>query len=321
MGEADGNTQVDAVAARTFAADFLPDPKLAATMAEPDVLAYHGRIKEKIDASVAAAVKERGDFSPEWRQAIAGDNPDALTTLNRFQTPKALWESYAALRGKVSSGELKAISPFPAAGTPEQQAQWRADAGLPTKPEDYKVEPPAGVVIGEEDKPFIDGFLKFAHGKNMTPEAVNTAVAWWGEQRKERMEKAAAETARMTQETEDKLRADWGPEYRPSMARIEGLLATNLPNAKETTDSIMAAVKVNPDFANFLAKVAFQLNPAGLPMPAGEEGQIKSVEDWLSKADKMMRTDRVEYNKTMANDYQKYLSAYQAQTGKEWGRK
>ena len=114
---------VDPVQARTFVADFVPDPKAIETMAEPDILAYHG----KVTAAVDKAVKARGAFGSDWRQTIAEENPDHLKTLERFDSPKALYQSYASLRSKVSAGELKTVAPFPKEGTDDQKNAWRSD--------------------------------------------------------------------------------------------------------------------------------------------------------------------------------------------------
>ena len=317
---AEANT-VDPVEARTFAAQFLPDPKQAGTMPEADVLTYHGRVKGAVDTAVKDAIKARGEFGPDWRKVIAGDDPDAMKTLERFPSPKELYGSYNSLRTKVSSGELKAISPYPAAGTPEQQAAWRAEAGIPTKPEEYKVEPPQGVVIGEADKPFVEGWLKHAHTKNLSNEAVNAGIAWWGEERIRRQEAAAQVQTDLKRETEDKLRAEWGQEFRPTMTRIEGLLDANLPAGSDMKEAIMGSVATAPDFARLMAALAFQLNPGSTLVPGGAEGQVKSVTDWLSKADALMRSDRPAYNKSeYSKDYTKYANAYKAQTGKDWGK-
>lgn len=324
MAEAGGQQQqqqVDAAAARTFAATFLPDPKLAETMPEPDVLAYHGKVKTAVDAAVQTAIKERGAFAPEWRQAIAEDNPEHLKTLERFATPKALYESYNSLRSKISTGELKAISQFPDKGTPEQQASWRAEQGLPAKAEDYKLELPSGVVIGEDDKPFIKGFLDNAYAKNMSPAAVNATLTYWGEERIRRQEAAAVATAQVKQETEDKLRIDWGQEYRPTLNRIEGVLDANLPAGSPVRDKIMVALQTEPDFAHFMANLALQVNPGSTLVPGGAEGQVKSITEWLTKADQLMRTDRKAYNSgEYSKDYAKYATAFKNQTGKEWGK-
>lgn len=313
--------QVDPVAAREFVARFVADPESVRTMPEAKVLEFHGKLKPTVDEIVAKAIKERGEFGPDWRKVIAEDNPEHLKTLERFQSPKALYESYHGLRSKVSSGELKAVTAFPDKGTPEQQTAWRAEQGLPAKPEDYKLELPKGVVVGEDDKPFVDGFLKYAHGKNMSTEAVNTSLAWWGEERLRRQEAVAVNTAKVKQETEDKLRAEWGQEYRPTLNRIEGLLDANLPAGDPVRDKITVALQTEPQFARFMANLAIQINPGSTLVLGGAESQVKSVTDWLTKADSLMRTDRNAYNKSeYSKDYQKYATAYKNQTGKDWGK-
>jgi hypothetical protein len=71
------------------------------------------------------------------------------------------------------------------------------------------------VVLGEADKPFIDGYLKYAHGKNMTNDQVNANVAWWGEERIRRQE---AEAQRV-----EKLHRHWpiDRDYLPPPSRGE----------------------------------------------------------------------------------------------------
>lgn len=323
-GQGGGENQVNPAEARKFIEGYIHDPKLAQTMPDADVVAYHGRVRGAVDTAVQAAIKDRGDFSPEWRKAIAGDDTKALDTLSRFQTPKALWDSYSALRGKVSNGELKVITPFPASGTEEQKATWRADAGLPLTSKDYKVELPSGVVLGEEDQPFVDGFKEFAHGKNLSNEGVNTAIAWYVDQRAARMEKAAAADAVLRQEVDDKLHTQWGPEFRPSMSRIEGLFDAHLPAGSDMKERLMETVRTNVDFANLMAKVSFQLNPSPTNLLPGGENNIKGIEEWLQAGEKLMKTDRKAYDKSEYSDsakYKQYSEAYKANTGKEWGRK
>ena len=278
-----------------------------------------GNVDNLTKTHVETAIKERGEFGPNWRQALAGEDADALKTLERFQSPKEIYKSYSELRGKLSKGELKSATPFPDKGTDEQKAAWRAEQGIPAKPEEYQIKPPEGVVIGESDKPFIDGFLKHAHSKNMPPAAVNDAIAWWAEERTRRQEAAAQQTAEAKKKASDELHAEWGTEYRPTMNRVDGLLDSMVADG-ELKQSIKNAMEVQPGFAKFLANVAIQLNPTSTLVSGDAGAQIKSVSDWLTKADALMRSDRKQYNKTMANDYQKYAAAYQRQSGKEWGK-
>lgn len=70
-GEGGGNT-VTAADARTFLADFAPDPAALATLKDEDAIAYHGRVtgaltKRQSEALAAAALKfdQRPDWLPE----------------------------------------------------------------------------------------------------------------------------------------------------------------------------------------------------------------------------------------------------------------
>jgi hypothetical protein len=68
MGEADGNQQqdqqVNPADARKFIEAFVPDPKLATTMPDTDVLAYHGKVKTAVDTHVQSVLKESAWRSP-----------------------------------------------------------------------------------------------------------------------------------------------------------------------------------------------------------------------------------------------------------------
>jgi hypothetical protein len=315
-----GGGEFNPVEARTFLQQFgHPVDKIADT----DLPTIYGTVKENADKlaknAVETAFKERGDFGPTWRQSLAGEDTDALKTLERFNSPRDVFKSYSELRTKVSKGELKAATPFPEKGTDEQKAQWRADQGIPDKPDAYQLKPPPGVVIGEEDKPFIEGFLKHAHERNMTPDAVNNAVAWWGEERIRRQESAAAEVARIKQETSDALHAEWGTEYRPTINKVQALLDGMVADEALKT-AIHSSVETNPGFAKFLANVATQLNPTSTLVFGDGGGNVNTISEWLERADKTMRTNRKDYDKKYSNDYQNYAAAYQRQTGKEWGR-
>lgn len=315
--------KIEPAVAREYVGQFVHDPAIVKGMPDDKVLEYHGRVRTAVDGAVQAAIKERGDWGPDWRKTIAGDKADLIPTLERFKTPKDIFESYTALRTKVSNGELKAISPFPANGTEEQKAAWRTESGLPADPKGYKIEPPAGVVIGEDDKPIIDGFATYAHSKNLSNDAVNAAVAWWGEEKMKREEHAAAHQAELRAQVDDQLHNEWGPDFRPTMNRIEGLLQATLDTDSPMQKAIMESVATSAEFANWIGKIAFQLNPSGAGIILGEEGQLKSVQQWLETGDKLMRSDRKAYNKSEYADSAKYKAnadAYKAQTGKEWGK-
>lgn len=310
-GGGDGNkVQVDPTVAREALAD-LYDPDTLKTMDDTRVTEVYGK--------ASARFKPTTPWGDSWRTELAGDNKDALKTLERFPTPKEMYQSYASLRQQRDSGELRSVKPFPDKGTVEQQAAWRAENGVPAEAKAYEIKPPDGVVIGKEDEPYIESWKDFAHKRNMSPEAVNASVAWWAEERVRRQEEAATHQTEAKKTTEDALRTEWGAEYRGNMSKITGLIeATTAPEARDLRTSIMAAIETNPDFARHYAMLAYQLNPHGTLTGAGGGEQQQGVEDGLRAIDKIMNTAAYRKDAGKQSEYRRLLGQYERMTGNAW---
>lgn len=258
----------------------------------------------------------------KWRENIAGDNPDALKTLERFASPKALYDSYSELRGRVSKGELKAVQAFPDNGTPEQQAQWRTENGVPADGK-YEFKLPDGVQIGELDKPVIENFTKMAHAKNLPAGAVNEVVGWYLQDRTARAEAAKTEFENTKRDVAATLGSEWGVEYKPNLNRIQGMIDATIPaEQKELKDLINNALATNAHFARHYAAIALQINPAGTLVPGDRGANEASVSDEIKKIEAKMKTDRRAYDKDEAlqQRYRDLLDGYGRLTGKNWGQ-
>ncbi|MHB0965505.1 MAG: hypothetical protein ACYC36_03535 [Bellilinea sp.] len=305
-------TPVDPTEARSYISNYVPDPKALESMADTDVVSYYDRVKQTNSKFVDDAIAEK---TGKWRQEIAGDNHEALKTLERFNSPKALWESYTALRQKVSSGELKASTPFPDKGTPEQQAEWRAEQGLPSKPEEYALKLPEGLVIGDADKPVVDGYLKAALDANIPADQVSASLAWYFEERERKMEEQSAADAALRKESEDALRGEWGTDYRANLNRIDGVLSIAPEGFKERFMGARLAdgkaLGNDPDALRFLADLARQLNPTSTLVPGDQGQQLTNIESEISKIEATMRTNRKAYNadEKMQSRYRDLLDA------------
>lgn len=309
-----GQAAVTAIQAREALADFYPDRKILDGIPDDKVVEHYTKAQAKF--------KPAGIWADNWRQELAGDKPDALKTLERFPTPKELYQSYASLRQQRDSGELKAVRPFPDKGTAEEQSAWRKDNGVPEKPEDYKVEPPKGVVIGEADKPFVDGFLKHAHASNMAQKDVNASIAWWGEERVRRQEEAAAQTADVKQKTEDALRTEWGNDYRVNMNRIKGMVdATVSSDNPELKASIMESITQNADFAKHYAMLAFQLNPQATMTPGDGGNAVDTIEQQIVAIEKTMGTAAYTKDERKQAELRNLYSAYERLSGHTWDKR
>lgn len=225
------------------------------------------------DAAPAAdkPVAAPADWPSDWRNKMAGDNKDALKTLERFASPADMYKSFDALRSKLSSGETKkALPDNPSA---EELTAWRKDNGIPEKPDEYvgKIELPKGMVLGEADKPMAAAFAEFAHEANLTPSQYGKMVA--GYYQIQDKITAQREEADMTfnAESQDALRKEWGGDYRANVNAIKNLMSTapqgymdRLFNGR-TADG--KKIGDDPESLKFLVGLAREVNPVATLLP------------------------------------------------------
>jgi len=301
------NQAPDPAAARTFLADFV-DPNSIKDAPDADVLALHG----KVSAAVAKhAPKGTGTWPDKWRESYVErvkksasdpakfDGDKLIARLQRYAGPEAALDALISEQNKIAAGELRTNVPFPDKGTPEQQAAWRKDAGLPEKPEGYSIKLRDGLVPGEDDKPLVDRFLVTAHGANYRPEQVNAALDWYYDLVEEQNAARAQKDDDVRREVEDTLRVEWGPEYRTNKAVIEAFLDTGPAGTKEALFSARLAdgtpLASNLNVLRFLADKARELIPPETIVPGEGAGQVKSIEDEIASLQGLMGNKQSEY--------------------------
>lgn len=241
----------------------------------------------------------RNEWPDTWRENIAGGDEKELKQLGRYATPADVWKKARALEQRISSGEYKQVTPFPAEGSEQEQAEWRAANGVPEAPDKYDLTFEDGLVIGDEDKPIIDDFLATAHKANMSPDTVKTAIGWYY-QNQEKMAEAQAEADEEVRvASEDVLRAEWGNEYRANVNRINGLLDTAPEGVK---DKILGArlsdgtpFGSDPDTLKFLIDMALQINPATTLVPGAGDNINGAISDEIGNLESMMGNKSSEY--------------------------
>lgn len=155
---------------------------------------------------------------------MAGSDAEFRKRLERFQDENAFATSYRSLEQKLSSGEYRPVTPYPDKGTPQQQAAWCAERGIPTEASHYKIQL-QGIVPGEADKPMLESFAKHAHERRWSNEIYNQAADWYYKEvdnRRAAIEKADADYRIAA---EDTLRADWGTDYRKNHQIMQNFVA------------------------------------------------------------------------------------------------
>lgn len=261
----------------------------------------------------------------DWRKHLAGNDEKEVKQLERFASPADVWRKARALEQRLSSGELKAVTPFPDKGTPEQQAAWRTENGIPESPDKYQVNLGEGVVIGEQDKPIIDDFLKSAHASNTPPNVVNATLKWYYDFAEKQREARYEQDQQAKAKFEDTMRPEWGGEYRPNLNSVHALLDMAPEGVKDKFLNGRLAdgtpIGSDPDTLRWLANLSRQINPITTIIPGSGANISQAIEDELSKFNGMMADRGSEYwkgpnaEKNQAR-YRELLSAKERQKGR-----
>lgn len=259
-----------------------------------------------------------------WRDRLSGDDKDFRQRLDRFADETAFARSYRSLEQKLSSGEFKQQVPFPDKGTDEEKATWRKDQGIPDKHDAYDTSLGNGVVWGDADKPWLDDFLTHAHGRNYTPAQVKSNLEWYhATQEKMRAAQDDADNS-FHRESEDTLRADWGPDYRPNLNAVQNLLATAPKGIRErifggrTADGRQIAN--DPETLKWFAQLSRDINPAASVLPA-TGADAKGVDARLAELQTMQRDRgsaywRGDQSEKMQSEYRTLIEARDRNKGR-----
>ena len=172
---------------------------------------------------------------------------------------------------------------------------------MPLEHTGYMDNLPDGLVIGEDDKEIMADFLSVLHTKNVQPDVAHVAIEWYNKFAEEQQDAIADTDATHVQEFEDKMRQDWGPDYRANTnlagALIEGAFG------KEGKALFLSARDANgqrlmtiPEVADGLVDIARKWNPAAqLIAPGGDA--VQTLNDELAEISKYRKEHRTDYFK------------------------
>lgn len=280
-------------AATPPAADPAPAAQPAAKDAKPAEAAKPAAAKTILDDGDAGPAAEPADWPSDWRERLAGDDKKMLNTLRRYASPKTFSDAYFNLRTKVSSGEL--VKTLPENASEEELAEYRKSAGIPAKPEEYDLTLKDGLVIGENDKPIVDQYLKHAHAANLTNAQVQQNLQWYFSAREAEQVEAHTRNEAKKEETATALRQEWGGEYRVNLNAMSGYLDTLGADAKQ---AILAARDAdgtmlinNPAVVKALVQTAREINPTATVVAGTGADAARSIADEIAGYEKRMRED------------------------------
>lgn len=248
------------------------------------------------DGTEKSAKVAPADWPEDWRERMAGDNKQLLGWLKRHSSPKSLAEGGYTMRQKLSAGDL--LPALPEKATPEELTSWREKNGIPTKAEGYLENLPEGVVLGDEDKPIINEFAAAALAENTPPKAFKALIAQYYKLNEKLASEQHEADKNTWRESEDALRAEWGPEFRGKTGRMTRYL-DNLPGGlgellKDARLGDGTKLMGNQKALRWLDGMLSETDPMGTVV--GTTGTVGSgPAERLGELQKLMRDQKSEY--------------------------
>lgn len=252
----------------------------------------------------------------DWRekmaeQASAGDKKAyerEMMRLSRISDPSGVYGSYRELDAKFSSGGLVKIPGKDA--KPEELAAFQKALGWAEKPEEMvgQIKLENGAVIGDADKPVLDGFLKAVHGATSAQDYLNKSMNWYYKLQEDQAAALDDGDEKFKIEATRALKEEFGPAFNRRTNAIATLYdiapgGSDVKNEKSLYARLMGGrmadgklIGNDPDFIRHQSALAFDRNPSAAVVEDGDQSG-QTIESEISSIEKRMRDDRPGYFK------------------------
>lgn len=225
----------------------------------------------------------------DWRARLSGGDEKLLGYLGRYQSEKAFVE--AAKKDRDAARAKTAIK-LPDNPTDEELAAYRKENGIPEAPEGYLASLPEGLVVGEDDKPFVDQFLTKMHGVNAPPGVTNAALETYYDIVENQVAELNDKANAAKNESIETLREEWGPDYKRNLTVMHGYLDTlpeEVANAFRTgKDANGVPLGYNSAVLKWLTAQALEHNPVATVVPGAGANQASAIADEMAALQKEM---------------------------------
>lgn len=310
-GSPASNGGLPAASATPAAVVAAPDLKVVPAIGGGPIAAAAGAAEAeaaKVKAAGAGTVLDVSDTDPpdtnvpqdwpaDWREKFAGADDKAKAFFARYGSPADVAKALLAAQAKIRSGMKISMPDNP---TEAELAEYRTANGIPAHYKDYDTNLGDGLVIGDNDKVMVDGFLQSMHAKHATPAMVKSALSWYfAEQEKGN----AAQIDLMKtkrREAEDTLRQTWGnSEYRSNINAIKGFMQARFGDrAGGMLEAYLpdgTPLFSNAEYVNDFLNMAREINPAETVVP-GATNPAQSIDYELQTITERMKKDWTGYH-------------------------
>lgn len=250
------------------------------------------------DPDPKAKADPPADPADDWRSKLAGDDVELQKFLGRYQSESAALKAFRETHGQIRSGKF--IKPLGEDASDDDVAAYRKTFGIPDKPEGYLEALPDGLVVGDDDKPYVEKFVETMHGANAPKGAVDAALSAYYGIVEEQMAQEAQVAEQAKQAGVDVLRQEWGPDYRRNLNVMHSHLETLPESVRDAFTHGKGADGVplgyNPEVLMWLTSLALDKNPLATVVPGAGANQASAIADEIAQIEEVMKTNRKKYN-------------------------
>lgn len=271
----------------------------AATPVVEQPVAEPAATEPAVTAPAIPASAEPPEEGKDWRVDLARGDAALEKFLGRYASPDAAIKKLKEFNDDFKAGKYR--KPLSEDATDEELAAYRKEIGVPDAPDGYYEALPEGLVVGEDDKPYVGKFMEAMHGKNAPPEVVNAALDSYYAILQEQAEEQAESAREAERAGTDLLREEWGADYRRNLNAVKSHLET-LPEAVANAITNGRAPDGTPigssaPVIKWLADIALEANPLATVVPGAGSNQAGAIADEIADIEKTMRENRAAYNK------------------------
>lgn len=233
-----------------------------------------------------AADPPKPAWPEDWRSLAASGDEKTAKLLERYTTPAEVAKALREVNVRISKGELKA--PLKKDASPEEVKAWREEQGIPETPDKYDLTLPDGMVIGDNDKPYVDAYVAALHAENASPATVKAGLAAYMQARQQQVAKLAENDAAHQGEVESSLVEEWGHgDYKRNVASIKAMLGQADSAVAEVMLSARGpdgrAIANNPAVLKWLAGHARELGYVGGTIPPAGSTNAETIDSEIKR--------------------------------------
>jgi len=240
-----------------------------------------------------------GTGDENWRTPFAGGDDKRATQLERFTTAADFGEAYFKAQARLTDGDL--LKPLADDANDDDVKAFREQQGIPLEAKAYLDDLPDGLVIGEDDMPFMVDMVEKTHDLNMSKPQMHGLIKWYNEFTETADAARHDNDEKLRMETEDVFRTEWGSEYRKNTNLIYSLIEKEfgMDAAAFLNSRTPEGVPILADagLLRGLIGMSREINPGG-ELVENNENVMSSMTEELAGLKKEMRDDRKLWNES-----------------------